>query len=142
MATDGHYGFRAIIRLMGFREDIWAQVRENLVYKLDNHGPLYEQVYGSFKRVREIIYLLSYFNDNTPYDDWMTMPDCEHLITSHYDVILYYLGVHQCLTFLPLKSDLILAAARREIAIGFVNENHFMQAILMSGHPIPTIVIF
>ncbi len=64
VAVDGHCGFRAIVGLMGFGEDNWAQVRENLVYELDNHGPSYEQVYGSSERVQEIRYLLSYFNDN------------------------------------------------------------------------------
>lgn len=64
------------------------------------------------------------------------MPECIHLIVSHYDVILYYLGVHQCLTFLPLRSNPIPTAAQKEIAIGFVKENHFVQVILMLGHPI------
>lgn len=33
------------------------------------------------------------------------MSDCGYLIASHYDVVLYYLGTLQCLTFLPLRSD-------------------------------------
>lgn len=51
VATDRHYDFRIIVGLMGFIEDNWAQVRENLVCELDSHGPLYEQLYGSSARV-------------------------------------------------------------------------------------------
>jgi len=68
VATDGHCGFRVIVGLMGFREDNWAKVRENLVYELDSHDPLYEQVYRLSKRVQEIRYLLDCFNDTAPYD--------------------------------------------------------------------------
>jgi len=62
------------------------------VHELDSHGPLYEVVYGSSGRVWEIRYLLSYFNDNAPYEHWMTMSKCGHLVALHYDVVLYYLG--------------------------------------------------
>ena len=77
-------------------------------------------------RVQEIRYLLSYFNNNAPYEHWITMPEYGHLIASHYDVVLYYLSVHQCLTFLPLRSDPIPAVARKEIVIGFINRNTFV----------------
>ncbi|XXG73509.1 hypothetical protein AAC387_Pa07g2415 [Persea americana] len=48
----------------------------------------------------------------------------------------------QCLTFLPLQSVPVPTAARQEIAIGFVNQNHFIQLIIVffvRGHPIPPI---
>lgn len=107
------------------------------MYELENHDPLYEQVYGSSERVQKIKYLFAYVNDNALYNHWMSMSECGHLIALHYDVVLYYLVVHQCLTFLPLRSDLILATAQRKIVISFVNENHFVQVILMPGHLIP-----
>ena len=59
------------------------------------------------------------------------MPDMGHLIASHYNVVLYHLSVEQFLTFLPLRSVPIPTAVRREIAIGFVNQNHFVHVIIV-----------
>ncbi|XP_028111986.1 uncharacterized protein LOC114310236 [Camellia sinensis] len=44
-----------------------------------------------------------------------------------------------CLTFLPLRSPPVTLADRCEIAIGFVNGNHFV--FLEAGHPVPSIVV-
>ncbi|XXG55268.1 hypothetical protein AAC387_Pa03g2971 [Persea americana] len=75
--------------------------------------------------------------DCPSYDRWMTMPDMGHVIASHYNVVLYHLLIEQCLTFLLLQSVPIPTAAKWEIAIGFVNQNHFVQVFLVQGHPIP-----
>ncbi|XP_028062044.1 uncharacterized protein LOC114265421 [Camellia sinensis] len=45
----------------------------------------------------------------------------------------------QCLTFLPLRTVPVPQLDRREIAIGFVNGNHFFQVLLQPGHPAPPI---
>ncbi|XP_028073199.1 uncharacterized protein LOC114275367 [Camellia sinensis] len=69
----------------------------------------------------------------------MTIPDMGHLISSFYQVVLVHLSIQQCLTFLPLRSTPTSVASRKEICIGFVNNNHFVQLILEPGHPIPPI---
>ncbi|XP_028085433.1 putative protein FAR1-RELATED SEQUENCE 10 [Camellia sinensis] len=46
-----------------------------------------------------------------------------------------------CLTFLPLRSPPVTLVDRREIAIGFVNGNHFVQVFLEPGHPVPPIAV-
>ncbi|XP_028099011.1 uncharacterized protein LOC114298595 [Camellia sinensis] len=45
----------------------------------------------------------------------------------------------KCLTFLPLRTVPVPQLDRREIAIGFVNGNHFVQVLLQPGHPVPPI---
>ena len=57
----------------------------------------------------------------------MVMPEIGYLISSHYNVVLLLLSMHQSLTFLPLRTEPIPPAARRNIAIGFVNNNHFIE---------------
>ena len=69
----------------------------------------------------------------------MTMPDMGHLISSFYNVVLVLLSVHQCLTFLPLKSSPIPPCQRKLIAIGFVNGNHFVQVFMTPGALMPPI---
>ena len=90
-------------------------------------------------RVEELIDTLSYYDDNPSVDYWMTMPDMGHLITSHYNFVLYHLSIEQCLTFLPLRSVPVPMPSRNERTIGFVNRNHFVQLFLEPGHPIPPI---
>ncbi|GMP60938.1 hypothetical protein CsSME_00023603 [Camellia sinensis var. sinensis] len=69
------------------------------------------------------------------------MLDIGHLIASFYNVVLYHLSLQQCLTFLPLRSPPLTLAYCRKIAIGFVNENHFVQPFLEIGHPVPPIAV-
>eukprot|EP00268_Persea_americana_P034804 TRINITY_DN3440_c2_g1_i6.p1 TRINITY_DN3440_c2_g1~~TRINITY_DN3440_c2_g1_i6.p1 ORF type:complete len:952 (-),score=86.58 TRINITY_DN3440_c2_g1_i6:87-2942(-) len=137
--ADGNCGFRAIAGLMGFGEDEWPQVRKDLLIELHAHVDHYRQLYGTQLRVDELIHTLSYLEDCPPHDRWMTMPEMGHLISSHYNVVLYHLSTEQCLTFLPLRSVPLPKVSRREIAIGFVNQNHFVEVFLVPGHPTPPI---
>ncbi|GMP59168.1 hypothetical protein CsSME_00022559 [Camellia sinensis var. sinensis] len=74
------------------------------------------------------------------------MPDTGHLVASFYNVVLYHLSLQQCLTLLPLRSPpwgwVMTLADCREIAIRFVNGNHFVQVFLEAGHPVPPIAVF
>ena len=121
VTADGNCDFRAIAGLMGLGEDLWPQVRTGLSKELVTHVEYYKQLYGSQQRVKELLYIILYQGACPPYDRWMTMPDIGHLIALHYNVVLYHLSIEQYLTFLPLRSVPIPTAARREIAIGFVN---------------------
>ena len=60
----------------------------------------------------------------------MSMPDMGHLIASCYRVVVIFLSHLQCLTFLPLY---VLGDDEPtnlpEIAIGLVNDNHFIQVL-------------
>ncbi|XP_028087231.1 uncharacterized protein LOC114287966 [Camellia sinensis] len=127
---DGNCGFRAIAGLLGLGEDDWVQVRCDLLLELSNHIDEYVILYGSHERVEELTHILSYFQDSLGFDRWMTMPDMGHLIASFYNIVLYHLSLQQCLMFLHLRSPPVAPADHREIAIEFVNGNHFMQVFL------------
>ncbi|XP_028122710.1 uncharacterized protein LOC114319847 [Camellia sinensis] len=47
----------------------------------------------------------------------------------------------QCLTFLPLRSPPATLVDRREIAIGFVNGNHFVQVFFKADHLVSPIAV-
>ena len=100
------------------------------IYKT-NRYPMHLLLYGSHQRVDELLHIILYQEDCPPYDRWMMMLDMGRFISSHYNVVLYHMFVEQCLTFLPLRSVPILAVARQEIAIGFVNPNHFIRVIIV-----------
>ena len=127
VALDGNCGFRAIAGLMDIGEDGWVQVRRDLLTELNLYVDDYKIMYGGQQRINELTHRLSWFDGCPGMDRWMTMPEMGHLITSCYNVVLYHLSDKQCLTFLPLRSVPIPAASRREITIGFVNNNHFVE---------------
>lgn len=131
--ADGNCGFRAIADLLGFGEDDWVRVRKDLLQELQCHSDHYRTLYGVEGTIAEITHALSYYDDCPPYDRWMTMPDMGHLIASCYNVVLYHLSLQQCLTFLPLRSVPVPLLSRKDIAIGFVNGNHFVE-VLRSQH--------
>ncbi|XP_028075301.1 uncharacterized protein LOC114277601 [Camellia sinensis] len=138
---DRNCGFRTIAGLLGLGENDSVRVRRDLLLELNNHRDEYVVLYGSHERVKELTHILSYFENSPGFDRWMTMPDMGHLIASFYNVVLYHLSLQHCLTFLPLRSLPVTLADRREIAIGFVNRNHFVQVFLEAGHPVPPIAI-
>ncbi|XP_028079318.1 uncharacterized protein LOC114281076 [Camellia sinensis] len=125
--SDGNCGFRAIAGLLDLGKNDWVQVRRDLLHELNNHKDEYVILYGSHERVEKLTHILLYFEDSPCFDCWMTMLDMGHLIASFYNVVLYHLSLQQCLTFLHLRSPPVTPADRREIAIGFVNGNHFVQ---------------
>ncbi|XP_028096942.1 uncharacterized protein LOC114296808 [Camellia sinensis] len=137
--ADGNCGFRAIAGLIGLGEDDWQQVRRDLLTELHSNVVHYVELFGSQERVDDLTSILSYFEPSPRFNQWMTMPDMGHLIASYYRVVLYHLSMQQCLTFLPLRSIPIATPDRRDICIGFVNGNHFVQVYLQPGHPVPPI---
>ncbi|XP_028105854.1 uncharacterized protein LOC114304908 [Camellia sinensis] len=139
VAADGNCGFRAIAASIGHTEDDWAQVRRDLLGKLHTHKDEYITLYGFYEKFEELTSILSYFEDSPGYLHWMTMPNMGHLVASCYNLVLYHLSLQQCLTFLPLRTVPVPQLDRREIAIGFVNGNHFIQVLLQPGHPVPPI---
>ena len=126
---DGNCGFRAIADLLGFGQDGWLQVRKDLLNEL--HSPLgnYKDLYKASERIEQLTQRLSYFEEFPRNDRWMSIPDMGHLIASRYNVVLFHLSMQQCLTFLPLRSLPVDSVSRKEIAIGFVDSNHFVEVL-------------
>ncbi|XP_028080962.1 uncharacterized protein LOC114282479 [Camellia sinensis] len=139
VAAYGNCGFRAITASIGHSENDWAQVRHDLLGELHAHKEEYITLYGSYERFEELTSILSYFEDSPGYSHWMTMLDMGHLVASCYNLVLSHLSLEQCLTFLPLRTVPVPQLDRREIAIGFVNGNHFVQVLLQPGHLVPSI---
>ena len=67
------------------------------------------------------------------------MPDMGHLMSSYYKVVLVFLSLQQCLTFLPLISSPIPPSDHKIITIGFVNGSHYVQVFMKTEAPMPPI---
>ena len=125
--ADGHCGYRSIAGLLGMGEDGWGTVRQDLVHELQTFHDEYVQFYGSIDRVAELVYSLSCLDSFAPYDRWMTLPDMGHLIASRYNIVLVHLSIRQCLTYLPLRFVSPAPLHHKLIALGFVEDCHFVQ---------------
>ncbi|XP_028083113.1 uncharacterized protein LOC114284416 [Camellia sinensis] len=124
---------------MGFGEDGLLQVRKDLLQELHAHIDHYKSLFGGQERVDELTTTLAYFESNAGYSHWMTMLDMGRTILSFYNVVLFHLSSQQCFTSLPLMTIPMPIASRKEICIGFVNNNHFVQVFLVHGHLVPPI---
>ncbi|KAH0989406.1 hypothetical protein GBA52_000889 [Prunus armeniaca] len=138
-AGDGNCGYRVVAGLMGFGDDAWSKVRRDLLNELCSHETQYENLFGRRDRVDELMHTLSFFEECPPYDRWLTMPDTGHIIASCYNVVLIYLSMSLSATFLPTRTTSLPLLERRHIAIGSVNDNHFVQVFLFPGHPMPPV---
>ena len=69
------------------------------------------------------------------------MPEMGFLITSHYNVVLFFLSGLQSQTSLPLRTPPYPTVVRRFILIGFVYTNHFIELYLRNGHSVPPLTI-
>ncbi|KAK3185165.1 hypothetical protein Dsin_032451 [Dipteronia sinensis] len=139
VTDDGHCGLRVVADLIGMGENNWAQVRRDLVDELQSHYDDYMRLYGGADRVHELLHSLSFFHSNPGSDHKMIMPDTGHIIASRYNVVLLHISQQQCLTFLPLRSVPLPCTSRKVIAIGFVNESHFVEVFMYPGSPMPPI---
>ncbi|XP_061998453.1 uncharacterized protein LOC133715810 isoform X2 [Rosa rugosa] len=140
VCDDGNCGFRAVADLVGLGENAYLQVRNDLLTELSSYSAHYSELYGSAEKVRDLAQSLSFFNEGrAPFDRCMTMPDMGHLIASCYKIVLFHFSATQCLTFLPLRSTPVPLPMRRHIAIGLVNDSHYVEVFLKPGHPVPPI---
>ena len=72
--ADKNCRYRVIADLLGFGENGWSQLRRDLLGELNVYPHLYEGIYDSFERVKDIRLSLS-LECATSYDKWMIMPD-------------------------------------------------------------------
>ncbi|XP_073221464.1 uncharacterized protein [Cicer arietinum] len=71
-------------------------------------------------------------------DKWMYIPDLSYVIATLYNIILVSLSHNLNMTFFPLnKAPSKESSHHSLLAIGFVNENHWVQIKLKFNCPLP-----
>ncbi|XP_038698030.1 uncharacterized protein LOC119995588 [Tripterygium wilfordii] len=139
---DGNCSFRAIAVCLRLGKDAWATILYNLMEELNTFWDQYVAIFGSEERAYHIQNSLNFFatDRGAPIEHWMTMPDKGLLIASRYNVILHVLNQLQSLTYLPLRSTPPPLYQHVAIAIGHVNNNHYVRVALTEGYPMPPIM--
>nr|XP_027187201.1 uncharacterized protein LOC113785056 [Cicer arietinum] len=137
VVADGNFGFRAIAALLGWTEESWALVRSQLDKEIGLHKDVYSNVFDdNVESVRNSLKISKLGAQGK--DKWMSLPDLGYVIATLYNVILVSLSRNLNMTFFPLnKSPSKETFVHSLIAIGFVNENHWVQIKLKSDCPLP-----
>ncbi|XP_012858917.1 PREDICTED: uncharacterized protein LOC105978051 [Erythranthe guttata] len=139
IGSDGHCGFRAVASMMGFGEDEWGRVRDDMLRELTSIFFIYTAMHCGEETVRSMQTIVSNWDVPATRDYWMSFPNMGHVIASTYNIVLVYLSKYQCLTFLPLSSNPMLFRERQEHGMAFVDNCHFVHVVLNNNCPIPPI---
>ncbi|XP_058217423.1 uncharacterized protein LOC131328499 [Rhododendron vialii] len=141
---DGHCGFRAIAALIGYSENDWSRVREELIEEIQQNYYLYTEIYPVNDWAKHLLILLNWFEPTAPKDHWMEAMTLGVVIATRYNLVLHTFDedVYGCFTHLPLRSPPVSVEYRREIAIARVNNDHFVQIFLEPNYPVPPIPIW
>ncbi|XP_058742934.1 uncharacterized protein LOC131615792 [Vicia villosa] len=138
---DGNCGFRAIAALLGMGEQSWPLVREQLDVEVYQHHQLYSKVFhDTISNVRSSLQVDSLGPQDC--DKWMMIPEMGYPIASRYNVIFVSLSknFHLNLTFFPLMRSPCTTESIHEIfAVGFVDNDHWVQVKLKPNCPLPPI---
>ncbi|XP_038687444.1 uncharacterized protein LOC119986820 [Tripterygium wilfordii] len=139
---DGNYGFRAIAVYLGLHEDAWATIRYNLIEELHIFRTQYVVIFGCDDQWTRVYNSLNFFtlDRGAPIEHWMTMSDMDLLIASKFNVILQVLSAAHSFTYFPLLSTPPPSYRHVAIAIGYVNNNYYVQVALTEGYPMPPIM--
>lgn len=139
--ADGNCGFRSIAVSLGYQEDKWPNVRYNLIAELDTFLGQYVEILGGYERASTDRHALHFFQNDVeaPFEHWMTMPDMGLLIASTYNVILHVFHRTESVTYLSLRTTPPPPFQHITIAIGHVNNNHYVQVDLTGDYPMPPI---
>ncbi|KAL4578139.1 hypothetical protein LXL04_014258 [Taraxacum kok-saghyz] len=127
--ADGNCGFRAIAACLGLHEDNWSRIRADLLEELDMHQTEYDDMFGSQLRF-EIYNSLKFFRSDiqAPYRNWLTLPETGILVASS-------------TTYFPIWSTPPPMHEQVAIAIGFVNNNHYVRVILREEYLMPPVYL-
>ena len=127
--SDGNYGYRTIVPLLGQGEESWSLIRQDLIRNSNITLSLYSIILLKRKTIgiNNPLYVEC---DQVLDAKWMTILDMRYVIASRYNVVLVHLSRLQSWTFFPFfKSP--SAAVSCLIAIRFVNWNHFVQVYII-----------
>ena len=138
----GNCRFRAIAICLGLHEDAWASIRYNLIKELHTFKTRYIAIFDSDDQWTRVYNSLNFFalDRGGPIEHWMTMPYMGLLIASMFNTILHVLSAASSFTYLPLWSTAPPSYQHVAIAIGYINNNYYVQVALTDGYPMPPIM--
>ncbi|KAD5803104.1 hypothetical protein E3N88_14464 [Mikania micrantha] len=102
---DGNCGFRSVAVGLGFNENQWGFVRQQLLQEVDTNREAYRYVFNSvdsnlYEAVRHSI---NWFDIRpAPEEHWMLMPYTGLVVAQRFGMIVHLISQEGCITFFPL----------------------------------------
>nr|KJB65665.1 hypothetical protein B456_010G106000 [Gossypium raimondii] len=134
---DGNCGFRAIYVCLGYGEDQWLYVRNQLLNESLSSYDVYARVFTD--GIDELRNSLCFSQSPAFAEHWMVMPMTGVLIANRFGVILNYLTKRGDITFFPLWRGPEHFQCHHAITIAYVYDNHNVMVQLEGDYPMPTI---
>ncbi|TYG64513.1 hypothetical protein ES288_D06G114100v1 [Gossypium darwinii] len=134
---DGNCGFRAIYVCLGYGEDQWLYVRNQLLNESLSSYDVYARVFTD--GIDELRNFLCFSQSPALAEHWMVMPMTGVLIANRFGVILNYLTKRGDITFFPLWRGPEHFQCHHAITITHVYDNHNVMVQLEGDYPMPTI---
>ncbi|XP_035840279.1 uncharacterized protein LOC118487495 [Helianthus annuus] len=136
---DGHCGFRAATVGLGFEQDYFGYIRNQLLEELT--GPNKEmwkyvfdsELLGDYDQQVQRIDFTGV--GMTPREHWMEMPQAALLLANRFGVIVHILDIQGCSTVFPLYDPEHACAPHQFVSLLFVNHSHFIHVRLEGDYP-------
>ena len=142
---NGNCEFRAVAVCVGFGEDHWFYIRQQLLDELLASYNVYAKVFTN--GLNEIHTSLSLCDSRAPQQHWMVMPETSIFLNIGWLYILHclsgmlnFLSNGECSTCFPLWKGPEEFQSHPIITIAHINGNHFVMVILEGDHPMPPIL--
>ncbi|PIA60745.1 hypothetical protein AQUCO_00300332v1 [Aquilegia coerulea] len=140
---DGHCGYRAIARLLGFNDNDdagWRMVRGRLLLELEKHELFYMR-YLTPERIGELKRNLQCTLTSTMNpDEWFTLPDMGCLVACTFNCVFVCISPTSPCTYFPLMTS----PDPQKISlftVGHVQDGtHFVKLVLANNAPLPPLV--
>ena len=135
---DGNCGFRAIAVALGYNENYWRQIRNDLSDELLEHPIEYAMLYEEdLNNLRDSLNF--YGSSGAPRQHWLIMPPTGFLIANKYGRIVHLISKHGSSTIFPLWHGPQDIPHHEFVVLAHVQGNHYMKIDLQEAFPLPPI---
>ncbi|OAV85013.1 hypothetical protein PTTG_30869, partial [Puccinia triticina 1-1 BBBD Race 1] len=104
-AADGNCGFHCVAKALGYNEDGWFRVREEMLKEASEYRAVYTKLQGSndvMTKILERIKVETKEMDIQP-DKWLSRLDHGQILANTYGRPVIFLSISSCGTYLPLR---------------------------------------
>ncbi|KAI7946300.1 hypothetical protein MJO29_010827 [Puccinia striiformis f. sp. tritici] len=144
---DGNCGFRCIAKALGYDDDGWMQVREEMWKEAEAHRPHYSKLLGGEPTLEKILEGLgvSELTEKITSAKWLNKMDHGPMIANTYGRPVVFLSLETCGTFLPVRvGPKDSTAVLDPFYFVHVGGNHWvlaeLQVVVDGVTPIPPVV--
>ncbi|KAI7936371.1 hypothetical protein MJO29_015674 [Puccinia striiformis f. sp. tritici] len=142
---DSNCGFRCVAKALGYEDNGWFRVQQEMVKEIVGNKELYMKLQGGEQELKRIVEGLQVKSKKTKIDPskWLNKMAHGQVLANVYTIPVVFLSLVACNTFLPLKTGPHESSNTAPLYLIHVNGNHWVLATveaINSVKPIPPAV--